>query len=258
MVKPKIIIVTQARIGSTRFPEKILRTIGDNTLLLIHLQRLKKSNLADKIIIATTFEEKSYLIKDIAKKESVDVFQGATHDVLDRFYQAVKNENVKYIVRVTSDCPLIDASIIDQVIDMAIQHNLDYGSNTLKEDFPDGQDVEVINFYALEKAWKESKLASEREHVTPYIRNNSTFFNKNIFKSDNFDAPRSMNHIRMTVDEPADLEAIKVLINHLGIDASWSEYASFMEDNIELFKNQNITRNEGYLESIKKERNENR
>jgi len=258
MVKPKIIIVTQARIGSTRFPEKILQTIEDNTLLSIHLRRLKKSTLANKIIVATTFEEKSYLIKDIAIKEGAFVFQGSINDVLDRFYQAVKKENAQYIVRVTSDCPLIDASIVDQVINMVIEKNLDYGSNTLIEDFPDGQDVEVIKFDALEKAWKESKLTSEREHVTPYIRNNSTFFNKSLFRSDNFDAPVSMNHIRMTVDEPVDLEAIRILVNELGINASWEKYASYIENNTRLFKNQNITRNEGYLNSINKERNENR
>lgn len=256
MVRSKIIIVTQARIGSTRFPEKILQLIGDETLLSIHLKRLKKSKLADKIIVATTFEEKSYLINNIANSEGIDVFQGSTYDVLDRFYQAVKNENAKLIVRVTSDCPLIDATLIDKVISMVVENNLDYGSNTLIEDFPDGQDVEVFKFSALEKAWKESKLPSEREHVTPYIRNNSTFFKKNIFISDNLNAPKNMNHLRMTVDEPVDLGAIKVMVSKIGINASWEEYTAIMENSPELFKNQKIIRNEGYLKSINNERND--
>lgn len=258
MVNSNIIIVTQARIGSSRFPEKILKSIGDETLLSIHLKRLKKSEYATKIIVATTFEEKSNLIINIAEKEGVCVFQGSTNDVLDRFYQAVKNENANLIVRITSDCPLIDSSIIDKVIVMVVENYLDYGSNTLIENYPDGQDVEVFKFSALERAWKESKLPSEREHVTPYMKNNSTFNNKNIFKSDNFYSPKNMNHLRMTVDEPVDFDAIKILVSNLGINASWEEYASFMENNKELFNNQSIIRNQGYIESIKKERNENR
>lgn len=256
MVKPRIIIVTQARIGSTRFPEKVLQQIGNETLLSIHLKRLKKSTLADKIIVATTFEEKSHYIIDIAKNENIAVFQGSTNDVLDRFYQAVKNENAELIVRVTSDCPLIDPSLIDQVINMVIDNDLDYGANIFNENFPDGQDVEVFKFDALEKAWAEAKLISEREHVTPYLRNNSTFYNKNIFKSGNLDAPYNLNHLRMTVDEFIDLDAIKVLVSKLGINASWKDYIFIMEGCPELFKNQNIIRNEGYLKSINNDRNE--
>src|SRR5690606_21561491 len=139
------------------------------------------------------------------------VFQGSTEDVLDRFYNAVKDEKPEYVVRVTSDCPLIDAKLIDQVINMVIEKNLDYGSNTLKEEYPDGQDVEVFKFDALKNAWENASLLSDREHVTPYIRKNSSFNNKHLFKSENFDSPANMNHIRMTVDEPIDLETIRIM-----------------------------------------------
>lgn len=252
-MKPKTIIVTQARVGSSRFPEKVLQEIGDETLLSLHLKRLKKSDLADKIIVATTFEPKSSEIMEIAQKVEVSVFQGSTNDVLDRFYNAVKNEEPEYVVRVTSDCPLIDAVLIDDVIKMVVGNDLDYGSNTLKEEYPDGQDIEVFKFNALETAWKEATLASDREHVTPYIKKKSTYHQGHVFKSVNYDAPANMNHLRMTVDEPVDLETIKILVDKLGVDASWESYADLLIKSSDLFLNQGIIRNEGYLNSIKKE-----
>jgi spore coat polysaccharide biosynthesis protein SpsF len=114
-----VIIITQARIGSTRLSGKILKRINGQSLLEIHLSRLKKSKLATKIIVATTFEPGVEQIIEIGKKMAVDVFQGATDDVLDRFYQSVKKFAPNYIVRVTSDCPLIDPELVDKVIEMA-------------------------------------------------------------------------------------------------------------------------------------------
>ena len=148
-MKPKVILITQARIGSTRLPEKILYKINNQELLSIHLHRLIQTKLIDRHIIATTYEEKVDNIISIAKRFNVDVYQGSVNDVLDRFYQAAKIHKPDYIVRVTSDCPLLDARIVDQIISFALKQNVDYCSNVLIEDFPDGQDVEVIKFSAL-------------------------------------------------------------------------------------------------------------
>lgn len=252
MVKTKkIVVVTQARVGSSRFPEKVLQPLGNGTLLSTHLTRLKLSEIASEIIVATTFEEKSPEIIKIASNLGVDVFQGSTDDVLDRFYQAVKKRNADYIVRVTSDCPLIDAHLMDCVIRFAIDNHLDYASNVLKEEYPDGQDVEVFTFNSLQKAWQEASLSSEREHVTPYIRRNSTFNGGAIFKSDNYEAPSNYNHIRMTVDEKEDLNTIKILIEKLGLKATWNTYTDFLIRNKHMFNNQIIKRNEGYEISLK-------
>lgn len=251
MVKPKIIIVTQARVGSTRFPEKILKTIGDKSLLSIHLQRLKKSILADKIIVATTFEEKSYLIKDIAIKEGVDVFQGSTYDVLDRFYQAVKNENAQYIVRVTSDCPLIDAQVIDEVLEVLIHSNYDYLATGLIPSFPDGISIEAFTFASLEKAHNEAELQSEREHVTPYIWKNSTLKGGNLFKSFNYSFLKDYSNYRLTVDTVEDFQVIEFLITNVGLENNWIDYVNYLMNHKEILEiNSKYKRNEGYIKSI--------
>ena len=109
----KIIGVTQARIGSSRLPRKVLLTINDKTLLEYHLERAMQSKLVNKWIVATTDEPESDLICEIANKLKISSYKGSLNDVLDRFYQSVKNENPDYVVRVTSDCPLLDAALVD-------------------------------------------------------------------------------------------------------------------------------------------------
>ena len=203
-----IIIITQARIGSTRLPYKVLKEIEGKSLLQIHLERLKKSKYGNNIIVATTFEDGVEKIIKIAKSVGVNYYQGDTNDVLDRFYHAAKNKKPDFIVRVTSDCPLIDPSLVDKVVQLAVNEKLDYTSNILIEAYPDGQDVEVIKWSALEKSWIETTLKHDREHVTPYIRKNSSFFGKDLFKSKNLDSLQNYNEVRMTVDESEDFEAI--------------------------------------------------
>lgn len=249
----KIVIVTQARVGSTRFPEKVLKPILDTTLLGLHLQRLKQSKRANMIFVATTFEEGVEQIINIAKKHEVGFSQGSTTDVLDRFYRTVKEHEPDYVVRVTSDCPLIDPQLIDSIIDFAIESKVDYVSNMLEETFPDGQDIEVVTFDSLHKAWKDAKLPSEREHVTPYIRNNSDYNTGNLFKSKGFPGTVDYNHIRMTVDEEQDYHAVLTLVTELGINADWKSYTNFIIDNPEQFTNQSITRNEGYQKSLNRD-----
>ena len=140
----KVLIVTQARIGSSRLPNKVLMKIGSDTILGLHLKRLAKCKNAYKVVVATTKEDNVSKIITIAKNLNIDVFQGSTNDVLDRYYNAANQYLPDYVVRVTSDCPLIDPELIDEVINMAISKKVDYCSNVISEDFPDGQDVEVF------------------------------------------------------------------------------------------------------------------
>tara|TARA_B100000780_G_C21042511_1_gene418380 strand:- start:1 stop:753 length:753 start_codon:yes stop_codon:yes gene_type:complete len=247
----KIIALTQARIGSSRLPIKVLKTINEESLLKIHLKRILKSELISELIVATTKEEGVSKILSIANECNLSCFQGDLDNVLDRFYQAVKNKNADYIVRLTSDCPLIDAKLIDQVIKYTIDKDLDYCSNVLDEMFPDGQDVEVFKFSALEKAWNEVILDSDKEHVTPYIHRNSTYRNKKMFKSDMFPFDTNYNHVRLTVDEPDDFIVIEKIIKELGTNKSWLDYTKYyLESGISQI-NSNIIRNEGYQKSLK-------
>ena len=149
----KVLLITQARIGSTRLPGKVLLPLGEETLLSVHLKRLSQCTTVNKIVVATTFEDSVDRLIDICKESEVDYHQGSLEDVLDRFYQAAIQYQPDWVVRVTSDCPLLDSRVVDQVVQEAIESDVDYCANIITEDFPDGQDVEVFKFSALELAW---------------------------------------------------------------------------------------------------------
>ena len=245
------VLITQARTGSTRLPNKVLKTINEQELLKIHLERISKAKLVDSIIVATTNNNDDDIIETLVKEWGYNCFRGSEHDVLDRFYQAVINLSPEWVVRVTSDCPLLDHNIIDGVISLAKVNDLDYCSNILTEAFPDGQDVEIFKFSALKKAWNNTKLKSDREHVTPYIRNNSDIKGGSLFKAMNFPCVEYFNDIRMTVDELNDYELIKKLVSSLGVSKSWMEYTRFIIEQGLGEINKNIIRNEGYIQSLK-------
>lgn len=252
----KVLTITQARVGSSRLPNKVMLNIGKESMLSLHLKRLLRVKRADKTVLATTSEEGVHHLLQVCDNLGVSYYQGDLNDVLDRFYKTAKQYHPKFVVRVTSDCPLIDPLLIDEIIETAIKKDVDYCSNSIIEDFPDGQDVEVFKFSALEKAWKQASLRSEREHVTPYIYNNSDLKGGKLFTSHDVKAPIDYNAVRMTVDEPEDILVINRLVNDLGTDSSWLQYADYMLNNKELIVNQSIQRNEGYLKSIKNDLNE--
>lgn len=249
----KIVLITQARLGSTRLPGKVLKEINGVSLLQTHLLRLNNCKRVSEIIVATTLNENDLIIFDKARQWGFCSTRGSESDVLDRFYQSVKDKKVDWIVRVTSDCPLIDPKLVDNIIDFTIEKNIDYCSNTLIENFPDGQDIEVFKFNALKCAWKNAKLLSEREHVTPFIRNNSDFNSGNLFTALNYSCDYNFSKIRMTVDENKDFELITLLINNLGSDKTWLEYTNYIIKNDLSKINNKITRNEGLLKSLKKD-----
>jgi len=250
----KTVLITQARSGSTRFPAKILKEIEGKSLLQIHLNRLRGCKTISKIIVATTIKPDDEIIYNKAIQWGFDASRGSELDVLDRFYKAVKNDKPDWIVRVTSDCPLIDPKLVDNIISFGQKKNVDYVSNTFVEKFPDGQDVEVFKFSALETAWKSAKLQSEREHVTPYIRNNSDFNGGVLFKAINFPCKFDYSKIRMTVDEIRDFELIKRLIEEIGIDQTWLKYTNYIIENDLGIINNSIIRNEGLKTSLKNDK----
>ncbi|MCQ2153878.1 MAG: glycosyltransferase family protein [Bacteroidales bacterium] len=251
----KILAITQARYGSTRLPAKILKEIDGQTLLEIHLRRILRSSLVSKLKIATTDEEGSRYIIDVARKVGVEYFQGSVDDVLKRFYDTALEERPDYVVRLTSDCPLIDPEVIDGVIRYTLAHDCDYVS-TDPQSYPDGLDTEVFRFEALERAYKEAKLTSEREHVTPYIWKNGTAKGGNMFKTHYVRCPEGdFSSYRITIDTPEDFELISALVRAEGTSLGWKQYADYLAGHGEVFAlNSMYERNEGYAESVKNDK----
>jgi spore coat polysaccharide biosynthesis protein SpsF (cytidylyltransferase family) len=251
----KILAITQARYGSTRFPGKILKEIMGQSLLELHLNRIKKSRLISKLMVATTNEPDASKIEDVCKKINIDVYKGSLEDVLERFYYTAKPENPDWLVRLTSDCPLIDPVVIDEVIQYALDNNCDYASNTLKPTYPDGLDVEVFKFSALEKAFKEAVLKSDREHVTPFIWRNSSAKGGNIFLSVSYENKIDFSSIRLTVDKLEDFVVIENLITVLGVNESWEAYVDYLQQHDEIISiNKDFIRNEGYQKSLNEDK----
>lgn len=250
----KVLAITQARYGSTRLPAKILKEVNGQTLLEIHLKRILLSKTIDKLKIATTDEDGSMYIVDVADKVGVEYYKGSVDDVLSRFYGTAESEKPDYVIRLTSDCPLIDPNVIDAVVTFALEHpEYDY-VRTDAMSFPDGLDTEVMKFSAIEKAYNEANLKSEREHVTPYIWKNGTANGGTIYTTYNFHNPigdYNADDYRITIDEPEDFEVIKTLIENLGIDKGWKDYIDYLLEHKELYEvNSRFANNEGYAKSI--------
>lgn len=250
----KVLAITQARYGSTRLPAKILKEVNGQTLLEIHLKRILQAKTIDKLKIATTDEEGSKYIVEVADKVGVEYFKGSVDDVLSRFYGTAESEKPDYVIRLTSDCPLIDPNVIDAVVTFALEHpEYDYVHTDAKS-FPDGLDTEVMKFSSIEKAHNEANLKSEREHVTPYIWKNGTAEGGTIFNTYNYPNPEgeyNADDYRITIDEPEDFEVIKALIENLGIKKGWKEYIDYLLNHKELYAlNSRFANNEGYAKSI--------
>ena len=217
----KIIAVIQARMGSTRFPGKVLQPILDKPMLWYIVERLQFISGIEKIIVATSDKKTDDPIAQFCESEGIDYFRGSETDVLDRFYQASKNENPEAVIRITGDCPLIDPNLIKRLLLQFIDSsNLDHiglatGAGVANDDFnkgrfPDGLDAEVIRFKALEYAWLEAKNPLEREHVTPFIWKHPDRFQLGCLTSD-----KDYSSMRWTVDRTEDFELIKDIYNAL-------------------------------------------
>lgn len=208
----RVVAIVQARMGSTRFPCKVMKKILGKAVLIYDIDRIKKMKTICKIVVATTDLKKDDLIAKTIKKydTNIGVYRGNECDVLDRYYKAAKKFNANIIVRITSDCPLIDPRISDLVVKTFMENSCDYCCNNMPRTFPHGLDTEVFSFEALERAWKEAKTPYEREHVTPYIRENPDKF-KIINTKNNVD----LSQLRWTLDYPEDLEFIAEIYKRL-------------------------------------------
>ncbi|MDC0186973.1 glycosyltransferase family protein [Candidatus Nitrosopelagicus sp.] len=242
--------IIQARMGSSRLPGKTLKSINGKTpMLQFQLNQLKFSKSIDKIVIATTTLVSDNLIVDFCKKNNLDFFRGQSKDVLDRYYQCAKINDFPIIVRITSDNPLIDPKIVDDVIKVFLNSNCDYMSTECPKTYPLGFAVEIFNFKSLKKAWDKAKLPSEREHVTPFL-----IKNKNIFKHCNHPYKKNFSHIRCTVDTNDDFRLIEKITQKLVMNPI------HLENVLELFSNEpNLLeinkhiKHDGYERSLKED-----
>ena len=171
MIRLRIVVITQARTGSTRLPAKVTREVLGRPLLAYHLERLKMIKQADEIVVATTGNPKDDIIVNIAEKAGVGWYRGSEDDVLSRYYEAATEYGAEVVVRVTSDCPLIDPEISGRVIQEYVDSfpRFDYVSNTLRRTYPRGLDTEVFSYEILREVNGKAKEPADREHVTRYI-----------------------------------------------------------------------------------------
>ncbi len=238
----KTIAIVQARMGSTRLPNKVMQPLLGVPMLELLLYRLAKSEKIDQIVLATTEGFKDNTLVEHVQRLGYPVYRGSENDVLDRYYQAAVVNEGDVIVRITADCPLIDPKVVDDVIIAFEQTAADYASNTMPPTFPDGLDVAVFTFAALAEAWKKGERPFDREHVTPYIKEASHFKKINVPHKEDCSAER------WTVDEPEDFEVIKNVFEHFQPrrDFGWLEVLELRRDKPELFAaNRHLTRNEG-------------
>lgn len=170
----KTVGIIQARMGSTRLPGKILMPIVGEPMLSRMLERVQRAKSLNAIVVATTDKPEDDATEELVKKCNVQIFRGDEQDVLDRFYKAAQEAGADTVVRLTGDCPLHDQAVIDEVVEHFNTAKCDYTSTP--SNYPEGLDAEVFSFVSLEKAWKNARLPSEREHVTPYIKNHKDFF----------------------------------------------------------------------------------
>lgn len=232
----KTVCIIQARMGSTRLPGKVMLDLCGKTVLEHVIQRVKRVKNIDEIVIATTIDKKDDVIVEEAMKCGVKVFRGSEEDVLSRYYYAAKENKADVVVRITSDCPLIDQEITQKTIDYYLinKDKFDYVSNTLERTFPRGLDTEVFSFKVLEKAFNEAILQRDREHVTPYIWDNPEMFNLGCYKSD-----VDYSKYRWTLDTEEDFELIKRIYEKLfylkSNDFSMEDILKVYEKDADLF-----------------------
>lgn len=238
----KIVAIVQARMGSTRLPNKVMMPIGGIPMIELLLKRLAQSRLLNQIVLATSVDKRnSPLVAHIQRLGFVCI-QGSEKDVLERYLQAAHQAQADVIVRITGDCPLIDPVLVDEAIEIFKSSSVDYLSNGVPATFPDGLDIEVFTLKALERAGNESSEEFDREHVTPYLRRNGYFKTVALTHSED------LSGLRWTVDELADFDVVSKVFMHFSpnIYFRWQEILELQRKQPEIFfANQSIKRNEG-------------
>jgi spore coat polysaccharide biosynthesis protein SpsF len=229
----RVAAIIQARMGSTRLPGKVLMDLAGETVLTRVVNRLRLCSGIGEILVATTDLRADDAIIAECSKIGVRIARGDQDDVLDRYYRAAQLMKAEVVVRITSDCPLIDPAITDKTIAAFLEARPDYASNSLERTYPRGLDTEVLSFDALARAWREARKPYEREHVTPYIYEHPEIFRILSVKGD-----EDFSGHRWTVDTAEDLEFVRAVYARLGSkpDFSWRDVLSVLKREPELME----------------------
>lgn len=243
--------IIQTRMGSSRLPGKVMKDVEQGKpVLYFVINQLRYCKLIDKIIVATTDLKEDDKIVEYCNHLGVNCFRGSSNNVLDRYYQCAKEYSISAIVRIPSDKPLIDPEIVDHIVQVFKSDSYDCVANFLPVTFPNGTEVEVFSFEALQSAWKNAELPSEKEHVTPYI-----YSHKDRFRIFNVTNSEDLSQYRWVVDTIEDLKLVQQIVSKI------KKRPILMNDILELFKkepqlleiNKNVWREEGNIKSIKED-----
>jgi len=246
----KTIALIQARMSSSRLPGKVLQNITGQPMLMRVIRRAKQAKSLDSVAVITSTCEDDDAIEIFCKEHGIACFRGSLDDVLDRYYQAAIHFHADFVVRLTADCPLLDPKIVDKVVQTFHKGAFDYVSNTLECTYPDGLDTEIFRLETLEKAWKEARLKSEREHVTAYIYKQPELFRLGSVKQE-----QDLSSLRWTVDTSRDLEFVGAIYNFIKQEEfGMDEILKLLEGHPEVTKlNSGQQRNEGYQKSLQED-----
>lgn len=230
-----VVIIVQARMGSTRLPGKVLADIHGRTMLARVVERAARARLVRSMVVATTSDGSADPIAAEAVRLGVGVFRGNEVDVLDRFYRAALAHAASVVVRITADCPLADPDVIDNVVGAFLESrpSAHFASNCIERSYPRGLDVEVASMSALETTWREAAEEYERAHVFPYIYRNPARFRIVSLRE-----PVDLSAMRWTVDTREDLEFVRAIYQRMGAHGvfSWKEVVTLLGREPELLE----------------------
>lgn len=247
-----ILAIIQARMSSTRLPGKVMKEILGKPMIGYLFERIIGARMVSKAILATSTDESNDALAEYVSSLGIEVFRGSESDVLDRYYQAAAKYTPQAVVRITGDCPVIDPRVIDQVVKFYTDRNFDYVSNIDPPTFPDGMDIEVFSYKLLKEAHEKAGLASEREHVTTYMRKGDGVKRGNVVNKEDLSAER------WTVDNKEDFTLIKKIIEEIYPRKklfSMQDILDYKTKSPRTFNvNKKYQRNEGLKRSLKKDR----
>lgn len=225
------VVIVQARLGSARLPGKVFLCLAGEPVLGRVISRVSRAHTADAVVVATTVAPLDDLIASFCDRSGIDVFRGSENDVLDRYYRAASQYGADLVVRITSDCPFVDPMLIDQCVETIQTQGADYASNVVpRRSFPQGLDVEVFTFDALQEAWSSDQNPIWREHVTQYLVNHPEKFMIRCVENN-----QDLSMWRWTLDTIDDFHLIATIYDCFPSDSfSWRDIASFCTEHPEL------------------------
>jgi spore coat polysaccharide biosynthesis protein SpsF (cytidylyltransferase family) len=227
----KVVAIVQARMGSARLPGKVLKILGNASMLERVISRVRRSKRVSQVLVATTVKPADEPIVRACRRMGIEVFRGSESDVLDRYYRAAQQVRAHAVVRITADCPFVDPALVDELLFLFSRQRPDYASTCLARSYPRGLDAEVMTCAALSAAWREARESYQREHVTPFL-----YENPSRFRLLSLEAAGNFSELRWTVDTAEDLSFARAVYRHFrnADDFGWREILDLVNARPEL------------------------